>query len=94
MHAWVVRGLVVLAAPQPRGARDWLAAWDDLLCLRLTHCTRCGQPCPDTGSVLVETFPQGLSVAIRLCLRCPRQPGAVVEAVARLRARYQREESV
>jgi len=94
MHDWVTRGLVLLPALQSRRARDWLAAWDDLLCLRLTHCTRCGQPCPDTGSVAVETFPEGLTAAVRLCLRCHRQPGGMADAVAVLRARYHAEESV
>jgi hypothetical protein len=91
---WTIprRPLVVVPPPQPRCARDWLAAWDDLLCLRVTHCTRCGQPCPDHGTVLVENFPQGLSVAVRLCLQCHRQPGGVADAVALLQRRYHTEQ--
>ena len=94
MASCLRRPLVQVPAPVPRCSWDWTVPFDDLIALQVSTCTRCGVPCPDHGAVLVHELPQGLSMALRLCLRCHRQPGALEEAKALLERRYRREETV
>ena len=49
-------------------APDWLAALDDVLVERLTHCTMCGRRCP-RGWMDVWTGPT-LSIAYLRCTQC------------------------
>ena len=87
-----VRPLVRLPASMPRCPRDWTVPFDDLVTLRLAHCTSCGRDSADRGAVLVEDLDAAHSVALRLCLRCHHQ-GLRDATVAQLQRRYRREET-
>ena len=92
MTARCLRPLVRLPAPQLRCLGDWTVPFDDLVTLRLAHCTACGRESADRGAVLVEDLDAAHSVALRLCLRCHHQ-GLLDATVALLQQRYRREET-
>jgi len=87
-----VRPLVRLPASMSRCPRDWTVPFDDLVTLRLAHCTACGRESADRGAVLVEDLDAAHSVALRLCLRCHHQ-GLLDATVALRQQRYRREET-
>jgi len=68
---------------------EWVAAYDDLFCRRITHCACCGQ---ETGSQSLtgiwDFLDQQRSVAYVLCGACQRQPTWQTTVRALLEERY------
>jgi len=69
---------------------DWLAATDDLLTQRLTHCMDYGDRSPSTTWVGVWDLACGLAVPFMVCARCKRCEGGEVVLREKLEARYAR----
>jgi hypothetical protein len=81
------RGLTPAGVKIEVAVRDWLAAWDDLLCQRLRTCTVCGGPGPE-ASVGVWDLAGGGSVAFMACVRCQPRPDRHAALRTTLEARY------
>jgi hypothetical protein len=70
-------------------ALEWVAALDDLLTQRLSHCTLCGQETGARVSVGIQDLPRQRCVAYSVCpMCCQRRPTWQADLVALLEARY------
>jgi hypothetical protein len=85
-------GRYALAAPaRPVEKRlDWLAAIDDWITGRWTHCMACGGHPQQLWRGLWDCA-DGSAIAYSICVPRRRQPGAEAEVGRRLEARYARQ---